>query len=546
VVTNSVDIKNPNNEDTDLDYFEYWESIRSESTQDQSDQDDEIPYRIIQTQKSVNELLSIDYDSTTYYSDHLWDDCEKKITEIFLEESDSLVRAPMGSGKSTAFINASKFNVSKVIFVVPLKINDQQLSDRLKLISRRDLPDDQLTEILKNEHFIICVYESLSKIYAILRKLNDVGSWTVIFDEVHNFISQARMRQKVFRLIRRLLPEFKKTIFLTGTPEGVLNCLKTYSTKLVTHSFIKKVEDNLSGDLTLIPTSNNSFDILAQHLVNNPVNGLTIIAIEDKGLLIKLKDILTNVFSNSPTEIIHSDVKEGQVYSDLVETGLIGSHIKYLLTTSVISDGCDIDNENIEAFYSLGWNDLNKLRQMHSRFRKANGKIKYYDIFKEIADLNSGILTDIDLTFHEWSQSLQDNLPFFDRAINRIPLKDLHSHPTHRFYYQDIDNLQVDQFLIQYEIMSDFFQELRIMNNRRNFYSAFSKFKDDKLIIEKIDFNSKTNQFINDCFRFKRKQKLLVTLFNNCENASELLRKTSDDRFKTEKFSEIENSLYEL
>lgn len=453
----------------------------------------------------------------------------------------------MGSGKSTAFIKAADRNLSKVIFVVPLRINDQQLSKRNNLRSRSDELDDvELTKILANERFIICVYESLSKIYSLLRKLNDVASWVVVFDEVHNFVSQARMRGMVFRLIRQILPQFKKTIYLSGTPEGVFHCLNTYSKNLVSHRFINNNGAKDSGHLTLIPTLTESFDILTQHLVNNPTDGLTVIAIENKRLLLELKEILTSVFENSPTEIINAEEKEGTLFYDLVVTGLVSNHLKYLLTTSVISDGCDIDNENIDAFYSLDWNDLNKLRQMHSRFRKTNGKTKYYDIFQEKSDIDPGVVIHIHDTFNLWCQSLENNLSFMNMPINRSSVKDFQSLPNQPFYYQSYNKIYIDRFLVQYRIMAHFFKDLRDPETRKSFYSNFSIFKKDNLSIEKINFNSKTSKYINECVLLKRKKNLLVELFNNSDSAVELLRKTSDDRFKTEKYSEVETSLFQL
>lgn len=53
---------------SELATFEYWEAVRSEVAQFQSEVDEVYPFRIIQTQKSVQELLKINFDSTSNYS----------------------------------------------------------------------------------------------------------------------------------------------------------------------------------------------------------------------------------------------------------------------------------------------------------------------------------------------------------------------------------------------------------------------------------------------------------------------------------------------
>lgn len=491
------------------------------------------PFALIKTQKTLDEILNYTVDEQISFENNLLDDCGFKIESILNSNRDHLVIGPMGSGKTYAFIKTALDNRTKVIFLVPLRVNDQQLSKEHSLKSLKDLKNvKKIKKTLASETLMICVYDSLPKIYDALIELDDLHNWIVIVDEVHNFISQADFRYMALRKMRNMLPGFKNRIYLTGTAEGLIPCLRTYSKELYVNYFYKNNPVVSNGKLTLFPTSDTATKFLLHHLVKNQVEGLTVIAIDSITIVKSVANKIKRFLGTNKVQALSSKEKKGKTYAEIINNQSIKKDIKYLVTTSVISDGCNIKNKNISAIYSVNWKDLNKLRQLHSRFREADDTVKYYDVFKFKESTIKGPLVDIDESFRKRKEHLENLAHNLSDGLLRKSSKDYEHHHSGNYFYYVNNIVLLDQFLVQYLILKGLFYQLNNPDERLKYYSCYSNFSEEDISIESVTLNTDEDKIINAIIDTDIKKRFISTLYKYADNLPDIIKKINDKRRK--------------
>lgn len=261
---------------------------------------------------------------------------------------------------------------TKLILLVPYTINIRQFSFKNKIAKiDGDVDSQQTKSIMETHNIVVCVYESLPKVINSLAP-NELKNWIVVIDEVHNFVCQADFRKDSLRIIKNYLCLFRKYILITGTPEGIVSELMRYDENLINIKFTPRNVKLVSEQLKIIRYVGNGLATLMHHVITNPVNGKTIIFIESKHDLLAIFYFLIDC-NIKPEDILflNADEKHTDKFELLVKEEKIEENIKYILTTSVIADGGNIQNKDIDAFYSLNCIDLIKLRQFHSRIRES-------------------------------------------------------------------------------------------------------------------------------------------------------------------------------
>lgn len=292
-------------------------------------------------------------------------------------------------------------------------------------------------------------YDSLEKLIKILQEVfapmsidEILGNYILIVDEYHDFVTQNNFRYKAFETIKNYESKFKKVIYMTGTPELVFKFKennKTYIFKKdpekINYNIIKtkQVEDNL---ISLI--------------VDNIVDGkIDVVLIDDKKKANAIKAALEELLPNKKIAVISAETKEDIIIQNIIDKGLIPNDIDILLTTSVISDGINILNKNINNLYfNREYNVLKKM-QFIARFRNGFNAIfdigtynttkKYIDLeyefnrMHEAADILATVLNDNSKEFEfEIKHSLLNSIG--NEMISKVERNYVPNEETIKFY----------------------------------------------------------------------------------------------------------------
>ena len=304
---------------------------------------------------------------------------KEEILKILIEDCESENKhynfiAGMNSGKTYTLLDIAVKKKLKMVIAVPLKMIMEQKTDEYKkknpgtfigVIRGRDeswegTNDIEIEVWIKDSvNIFICVYDSLNKL--LNNSFFKPEEYILVIDEAHDLVTQFDFRYKAIKYLTRSQEQFKKIIYLSGTPEGILP--HDYKTILFQNSSeIKK--DNF--DFYLIKYVNNGFWKLF-NLIINAGDGGKLVLIDNIALLKQLKKALINYgISEKRIAILHGNDKNSKSYNDLITTQKI---LEYTLTTRVIADGANIYGK-LDSIYMLNIHDFWLKRQFVSRCRE--------------------------------------------------------------------------------------------------------------------------------------------------------------------------------
>ena len=306
----------------------------------------------------------------------------KTITKTIQNNKKIILNASTGLGKNELVKILSTILKEDIICTVPtISIADQQ-ADKYGVVKGGISPIDILA--LEEEKLIYSTYSSLHKLQNIKDKI-------LVIDESHLLSDRSNILESEQLAIMKTINVAKKVVFLSATTnpllskvfDGVfLNVMKRKedekATKINTVFYNSKVTKRLDALRELI--SNKSFDINYLFIMNKKV-------IEDIRLdLIKLgiyKEDEIAVFTANICDVEHDN------YKRLMEEQIVDKKIKCILSTSKISEGVNIKNEQSVnyVFFDKG---LNLLAQSYRRFRLSDN-VKITVLFEEKFKQKKGI-----------------------------------------------------------------------------------------------------------------------------------------------------------
>jgi hypothetical protein len=224
---------------------------------------------------------------------------------------------------------------------------------------------------VRNSSLICSTYDGLRKILETQLIPED---YILLIDEAHNLVTHSGFRDHALRIISENMDMFKKVINLTGTPEGVL--INDYKNV----KFVKQNQSSLISNYVIIVSEEKSVTACVDHIMTNPPGRGKVVVFKNsiKALNTISDALVERGVQKRNIKILHANEKESKVFESITDNEIIPPEVKYILTTSVISDGVNIVNKNIEAVYLLDVDNLLLLRQFVARFRKGVKNI--YDI----------------------------------------------------------------------------------------------------------------------------------------------------------------------
>jgi hypothetical protein len=322
------------------------------------------------TEKSILEVFPFRGNIHTFKN--YLSERDSEIETILTDDDNYNLIAFTGGGKTYALIKKIQDKQIKAIFLTPYESTAKQLESVYKTKSvYGTVSVDTVKDYVRNSDLICSTYDGLRKILETQIVPED---YVLLIDEAHNLITHSGFRYRALQIIFSNLDNFKKVINITGTPEGVLN--NDYKNV----KFVKQNQQSHISNYEIIESEEKSITTCVDHIINNPIQKGRVVIFKNsiKGLEVLRDALIERGVSTRKIKILHANEKESKLFESITDNETIPSGIQYVLTTSVISDGVNIVNHDIEAVYLLDVANLILLRQFVARFRKGIKNI--YDI----------------------------------------------------------------------------------------------------------------------------------------------------------------------
>jgi len=379
------------------------------------------------------------------------------VVENILKKAESLekkiiqIKANTGTGKTTSFIDyAIKEGKSKFLFIFPYRAQVEQLEKHFANDRQFCFLYEGKT-YFSRKRIVISTYDSIAKI--IPCEFNEFDYF--IIDEYHNIIMQKSFRFTAINKIVSLVNDFQKTLIcLTATPEIVfLNYKKeTFNVEIKTkqprnYKSIYKVVINNDKSKTKISNDDIKLDFILQ---NHKPGNIDVVFCHSRMLLWEMKKIIeargfkaTTICSKEQKLGIDENSKEEYQY--IIQNQRFSGKYEFILTTIVLSDGININNNNIDNCYIYSSNphhfNISTIKQSIARFRKGVNSVYIFNnkkmeaiagsnfvkIYENIIKRVQGIINELEQNFLNPTSFVSDICEIFvDETRVRSFLKILH------------------------------------------------------------------------------------------------------------------------
>lgn len=316
-----------------------------------------------------------------------------KLLKVIQSKYSFNIVAPMGSGKTFGIIQILTEEAIPAIVAVPYYINVLQLKEDLFKVGikigyifgqsptkeEENISEEDISAMIADPEIkiIVCVYNSVYKLFQ--QPAFFSNEYTLVVDEAHNLVTQYDFRNKAIITLSHYFDKFKRNIMITGTPEGALfNNFYTVIFKKV-RSILYPNNSSMTK-LEIVKYIDDGKNKLLKHLLSRNHTGKVVILLNNKKVIANMiKMLLQNgiaentvgEFLNENINFISSEKKKSEEFIHIINHNLIPANIKFLFTTSVISDGVNILNDDIDAVYMFDIEDFWLKRQFISRFRSG-------------------------------------------------------------------------------------------------------------------------------------------------------------------------------
>lgn len=405
------------------------------------------------------ENLTVMVDETIEIEKYI-DERHERIKEIISDGLNYNIIAQMGLGKTYGIIRGlisycKSANVMAV-FLTPLRINVLQIITETAfnehlLAVYGDLRNHEIVNTIGERKIIIATYDSLKRIEVVLGLTKE--NTILVLDEYHNFLTQNNYRGEVLRYAFEATKKYKKIIRITGTPETILpkGDSKTIRFKLKSDKSMNK------SKYCIVTFEQEGIEQLSKHIISEKENGIIVVLINNIEQHKALKNILLQSGKFHETEIVSlsSDQRKGRFYDYLITNKKFNNSARVVITTSIISDGVNIINDNIGAVYSFEIYNFFLIRQFLARFR--NGIKCHYDFIINLRD-DSYELVNLDMTIALRINQAEKLTETFNSFTGITDLKkELYIAPTipEVYYYDQTDGcFRVDSIMIGYNVLT--------------------------------------------------------------------------------------------
>lgn len=190
---------------------------------------------------------------------------------------------------------------------------------------------------------------------------------------MHNLFLQSNFRSNAIHYLSEQKLKFKKIINITGTPEGIFVGNNNFTSII----FERKANIEVSKPKLSIVTYKKDIEKkIIDHIKSANHTGKVIILYNNKKKITKFIEKLQVIFGEKLksdgkriSELTAENRDSSPDFEKIFKEQKLPDDIQYLITTSVISDGVNIKDKNIDAIYFINCKDYWLKRQFISRFR---------------------------------------------------------------------------------------------------------------------------------------------------------------------------------
>lgn len=368
------------------------------------------------------------------------------IVNLLLDNRNSLLVAPPGSGKSTAVIeNCKRFNI-KSIFILPLASNVEQIMNDKNVYGAYDNLD--LTEALeKSENIVVCTWDKLQQL-----KNYDISEYKIILDEVHQIYTDL-YREKAIDNMLSIINRAKSRLDVTATPT-----MLDFSEYEHIVEFVPKNKTNKDIKLYDNVDTKTILDI-----VNNPKNK-SMVLINNKTILNMLADSTTQKH-----EVINADTKNSsKLYELLMKDSTMGDYRTLYHTTTLLASYNikDTDITDIIIVADRELKNISSIIQDIARPREVdNIRVHIFGKYKEECTTVSvnWLIQKEQLKWQKiadlYNESIYDEFTTFKLDVNA-------SAPGGSYIYYDneLNKYMIDKVKIRAEIYRQYYNSRSIEN----------------------------------------------------------------------------------
>lgn len=315
--------------------------------------------------------------------------------EVLQSEQKVLFKAPTGSGKTSSFIEAAKqLSKSKekpsryYLFAAPTRAITEQIRSDYNVLCINGKVKNPYKE-LKDYHdahsrVIACTYDMAEIVVQLIKKINPFSSCTLIVDEIHQFVSSYKYRSRAIETLDQLKEVAKGFIGLSGTPQDVLK--ETFEKEIHIEVKDSKAPCQMFGAITYKKQDDEFVELIKLIKQKTESNKKLLVFLQNIKAIKNIAHVLRTKGVRVKTVV--SDEKDwNTTYQHIVNNSEFPTDTDVILTTTVLSDGININNSdlNFECIVVCSKNskifDVSTIRQMSNRFRRQKGKTFAYQAF---------------------------------------------------------------------------------------------------------------------------------------------------------------------
>ena len=438
-------------------------------------------------------------EKTIIRADEYLSDYRHNITTVLDEHNSVFLNSPTNTGKNK-LISQSTDYAKKIIVFTPLTgIVQQQLK------ANEDFKG--IEEFDQSDHLIV-TYDASAKLFKqenVARK-EYYKDFLIVVDECHNFATSSYRNEALGNLLKFLAKfkeNFKSVLFMSGTCD--LRRIPYYIDKQIT--FKRENEEKQIIKLVKFPDKTSGIDYIIDDLKNNQTGKYILFKnkIEDLYRYKKIIDTEVNLKCNVYSSLSKSDEKIKLMLNDELL-----QDCDVLLATSVMLEGINLQNTDVEKIYILSDLSFDQLIQLANRTRKCNPEIvvvnrKFNEVERYKPETISKYIFEMADRYVRLMNNFIWNLKQFEREnealISRL---NIYIPSNNSFSDSEISKLMLSQYIPNNMLVSfnrykmlfevtdlkivQYLNEL-IKNNERNFdlFELKAELNGFKLITESVE-----------------------------------------------------------
>lgn len=276
--------------------------------------------------------------------------------------------SPTGSGKTSLVAEYVRRSPDRrVVLVVPTKNLCDRRVEKEKGAAVKFYGGRENRQITGDERFVVTTVHS----FVPLSTRIDLRQYDVFFDESHALTADTSRPYKLdtLRAFYAAKSGAKSVTYLTGTD------LYNF------HPDFDLVERLVVTAPQRITKQAQYFDV--KNILATVAEGVRrsigqgrfpVVLLNDKSL--KLAELKT-ALADLTLAVLNSDKKEDATFQQITRTAIIPAGIQGIVTTSVLKEGNDIENERAFDVFVVGAHHSSAIEQITARFRKAKGVTAY-------------------------------------------------------------------------------------------------------------------------------------------------------------------------